>query len=380
MSFKTVLKYIILALFVLNLPPVGTNVVGAAVGSLLSFASMGLLIFYYLFFSRGKPNIGLLYCGVLYFVFSAFQIVGDERLFITNFIKFLIIVVFGSSFFKDVKKNELSIILALGALSIIVQALFLEAHRGRSGGFYFNPNSAGFVALFGFAFSYGIKNKKKKAFLQILCTIAGFLTFSRTFIIMWVLVNFLSLKISTKNFRLLAVGITVFVTLLLVGNALNIGGARFDKYKGVLTDETTSEDLGHDSRTETWALFYEEVMNNPFFGGGYGKFQGGGINGVGAHNTYLLVIGESGIIPFFCLLGYLFYMNKKSWSLFKWEPSLLLMCLTITMYLLTTHNFYDKQEKLALILYLISQIHYYDKLAKKSSFESSNEQEELTPV
>lgn len=357
MSPKSILKYTVLALFTLNLPTAGLNIFGGAVGAILSSASFGLLIVYYLFFLKGKPNIGLLYCGVLYFTFAGFQILGDDTKFITNLAKFLIVVIFGNSFFKEISKKEMTVMFVIGAITIVMNALVFASDRGRSGGFYLNPNAAGFVVLFAYAFTFGLKAGKRKSFLMLLFTIAGFLTFSRTFIIMWVCINLISLLFNRKNIRILVIGVGLFLAMLIVGEALNLGGVRFEKYKGVLNNETTSSDLSHDSRTHTWSLFYDEVTNSPFIGGGYGKFQIGGVKGVGVHNTYLLIIGEAGIVPFLAFLIFILILYKKSIAVFKTEPSLFLMCFVFTVYLLTTHNYFDNEVKVVLSLYMMNQIH-----------------------
>ncbi|GAB5472908.1 MAG: hypothetical protein Mars2KO_10070 [Maribacter sp.] len=370
MNPKNILKYVILGLFVLNLPTVALKSFGSVAGTILSYGSFFLLICYYLFFLKGKPHVGILICGVLYFAFGAFQLMGEERDFFTNFAKFFIVVFFGSSFFSEITRKEVRIVLAIGAISIILNSVYFDNFNGRAAGFYFNPNGAGFVALFGYAISNNMKAGKYKIAMQIIFSLAGFLTFSRTFLVIWALINVISIRSNPKNIRILVAGVVVFLALLVVGSAFDIGGKRFDKYKGVLSDETTTEDLGHDSRDETWALFYDAIFEKPIFGYGYGSFQGGGIKGIGAHNTYLLIIGESGIIPLLFFVGLLIILLIKSWRLFYIEPSLFLLCLALTIYLLTTHNFYDNEVKLALSLFLFNKIYQVEELNTISSKES----------
>jgi len=125
----------------------------------------------------------------------------------------------------------------------------------------------------------------------------------------------------------------------------------------VLNNETSSEELGHDSRTETWALYYDSVFENPLLGNGFNSFRHGGIEEVGAHNTYLLIIGESGIIPFLAFVIFLFILIKKSAVLFKRDPSLLFMTLIFSIYMLTTHNYFDNEVKVVISLFFINLIY-----------------------
>jgi len=203
MSIKHLLKYTILGLFVLNFPTVALQSFGAAAGGLVSYGSFALLIGYYLFFLKGKPNMGLLLISLLYFSIAGLQLMGDERRYFTDFAKLLILIIFGNSFFMNVSKKEMRIALAIGAVSIILNSVFFENYRGRSAGFYFNPNAAGFVALFGYAISMDMKSGKLKTVFQIIFSLAGFLTFSRTFLIIWAVINLISLRSNRKNIRIL---------------------------------------------------------------------------------------------------------------------------------------------------------------------------------
>ena len=66
------------------------------------------------------------------------------------------------------KLKEIYIFLLIGALSIIINAVFFPLHNanfyptyGRFSGFYLNPNYAGAMSLMGFALSFGIKNRNE---------------------------------------------------------------------------------------------------------------------------------------------------------------------------------------------------------------------------
>ena len=246
----------------------------------------------------------------------------------------------------------MAIVLSIGAITVIINAVFFPSIIGRASGFYFNPNAAGFVCMMGYALAYSLENRKLRYGVMIICSLAGFLTFSRTFMVLWLLVNLISIKVDKKNTRVLIAGFIAFVMLLIGGQALNIGGKRFDTFRALIGSDNNAESITADSRTVTWARFYSEVADHPLIGGGYGKFQGGGIRGQGAHNTYLLIIGESGFIPFIIFIAFCIYMLRSSYAFFHQDPAIFLMTVTLVLYLATTHNFFDNYVKLCATLFI----------------------------
>ncbi len=299
----------------------------------------------------------MIYVGLAYYIISGIQIYnGLEEDLILQIAKYLILVIFGNEFFRRITTKEITVFLLIGAFSIIINALVFPDRLGRSSGFYVNPNSAGYVCLLGYGLSYALGKRSTKITFQLIFSIAGFLTFSRTFLILWVLTNLISLKISTKNIRVLGIGVAVLLSIFIFGELLNIGGKRFDMFSAVLSSERSASSLQQDSRPETWAKFYDEIMDNPILGGGYGKFQKNGVHGQGSHNTYLLIIGESGIIPFVLFIVFCLYLLFSSYKIFGLDPSLFMGCIILVMYLLTTHNFFDSYVKISTTLFLFNKI------------------------
>ena len=145
-----------------------------------------------------------------------------------------------------------------------------------------------------------------------------------------------------------------------MGELLNLGGKRFETLKAVISNDRPKNKLEDDSRTATWSRFYDNVLDSPFLGNGYGSFQGDGINHVGVHNTYLLIIGESGIIPFIVFIFIVSKHMKLSWKHFKDDETLLYMSITMTLYLLTLHDFFEFPFMLSLILFWFNQTKLVD--------------------
>ncbi len=355
---RKILKYVILLLFIVNIPLVALNSIGATYGTILSYTSYFLLILYYILFTVGRsPNYWLLYLGCTYFVISGLQmyISGDENSWFVGMLKFFVLMLFGNSLFREVTKKEMVFFLFLGALSVIANGFFIPSDYGRASGFYYNANPAGLACLFGYTLTYGLKSKALRQVLQIFFTIGGIVTFSRTFIIVWVLVNLLSIKKSRKNIRIFVLGIGVFATLFIAGELFNLGGERFESFKSAISNDKPKNNLDKDSRSGTWSLFYEDVLDSPILGNGYGSFQGGGLHNVGVHNTYLLIIGEAGIVPLIVFLIIIAKYMILAWRKFQHDETLLYMSITLSLYLLTLHDFFEYPFMLSIVLFWLNQ-------------------------
>ncbi|KKM21324.1 hypothetical protein LCGC14_1636580, partial [marine sediment metagenome] len=357
---KNILKYTILGLFILNLPEIGLAILGSTVGGLLSYFSFILLGVYYVFFLRGKPNLWLLYIGLAYFIISGFQMYnGVEKDFLIEVAKYLILVLFGNSFFKEISRKEMLLFLLIGSITVILNAFVFPDNYGRYSGFYLNPNAAGFITIIGYCLSYSMKNKRLKTFYQVIFTLAGILTFSRTFVLLWLLTNLIALKINLKNLRVLGLGIVLITIIFTFGEILNLGGQRYEIFKAVLNSDDSApaaSGIEKDSRTETWALFYDEIFLHPFFGDGYGKFQGGGIHRIGPHNTYILIAGEAGIFPLLLFIIFTLYLCYSSYKIFDKDPSCFFISVVLILYLSTSHTYFNSFIKLSITLFLYNRL------------------------
>ncbi|RXJ45965.1 O-antigen ligase family protein [Gelidibacter gilvus] len=337
-----ILRIVILALVLWNLPSIALATLGPAFGSSLSFLIISLLALYYFLEEKTTPNWWILLIAFLYFTISSFQYDGETKFFINNFVKYFVLVIGGYELIKRVSKEELFYFILLGSLSIGIETIFFPIRTGRYAGFYLNPNVAGFICIYGYALTYGLKNLPLKLFGQFIFTLMGLLTFSRTFIVIWVLLNLISLKISIKNIRILGVGVLIFSSLLVIDDIVGLNNPRFTQLKNIINNENVSNrEITEDSRTDTWALHYDKIYQSPIFGNGYDTFSGEMGKVVGVHNTYLLIIGEGGIIPFLLFLGYFIYLFYWSIYFFKETPYLIMQTIALSVFLLANHNFFN---------------------------------------
>ncbi|MDY2586652.1 O-antigen ligase family protein [Winogradskyella aquimaris] len=337
-----ILKYICFALVVLNLPSVALSAYGGGVGSLLSYLTILFLTLYYFFGKKTRPNWWLIIISILFFMIGGFQFIGLTSGFIYDTIKYFIYLICAYEMVKNISVSEYNFFLVIGSATIILEAVMFTSDFGRYSGFYLAPNEAGFICITGYATTYGLKNAGIKLTAQFICTLAGLLTFSRTFILIWLLINIISLKISIKNIRIFGLGFLIISTLFFIDEMVGLNNPRFEQLKSIISNDggVTSEELSEDSREDTWAKFYDKILDSPFIGNGYGSFSGKEGHGKGVHNSFLTVIGEAGILPFILFVAYIGYLNVMSIVYFNKKPNLIMQIIALSLFLMANHNFF----------------------------------------
>ena len=337
--------------------------------SLLSYTSFGLMLMYLIltkinvYFNTWMILFGLIYFGIGSLTNQIY--LPTTALYLILIIKYFIIVIAGYAVVKDTTKNELFFFLFIGASTVFLQ-MFVFYNRvedyGRYSGFYLNPNSLGFICTMGYALTFGL-HKKWRTFGQIAFTLIGFLTFSRTFLLVWLLMNLLSVRLSFKNIRVLAIGVALFLGIITFNSFLPKSNPRLEAMSKIL--EGTSQNTGalkEDSREKTWSIFYPALLAKPLLGNGYGSFIDKGTGGrIGVHNTYLRIMGEAGILTLILFLIFNAILLKKSWMTFSSHPHLFLMMSALCLFLLTNHDFFE----FGFLLFFIMWIQYHT--MKKSS-------------
>jgi hypothetical protein len=333
------LKLIILLLIFWNFPGFSLVHISATIGTVLSYSTFFLIAIYYFFNSKEKPIICFIVLGLSYFLVSVLVDAQNTENFIMTFVKYFIFIIMGANVVKDVKVIEIYIVMLLGSLSIIYESIFVIDIGGRFSGFYLNPNLAGCACILGYCLSFSIDNKKLRILGQILFSIAGFVTFSRTFLLVWGLVNIVSLSISYKNSYKILAGVILFSLFLSFGEKFDFNTKRLEAFSTIL-DGKISDEMGEDSRTTTWALYYDKILDKPFFGNGYLSFSGKTYGNVynsysiqGVHNTFLMIIGEAGILVFLYFMWIYGSFIVKGIRIFRGKPLIFLVSFSLLMYM-----------------------------------------------
>lgn len=373
-KFKEIIRYLCLAGYLWALPSFVLAYISPSLGSPVSYMTIGLLVVYFfLEKDRGPVLWAFLLLGLSYYIIGGLNYPNlSFQEYSLMVLKYLIVIIGGAAVLRKTSLTELFVFLLIGAASISIHAILFPTYNagfnasyGRYSGFYLNPNFAGAISLMGFALSFGIRDKRLKYFGQLIFTIGGFFTFSRYFLGMWIMINFLSVFISRKNLIVPLLGVLALVGLFAIESGLQLNKERFNAIKSVFSDSgADTKTLGEDSRTATWATYQNVILDKPIWGNGYKKLQGmhfGLIAGV--HNTYLLVIGEAGVFPFLILVGIYIFLLIKAFKSFKTEPHYSLLALVLFTALLVTHNYFDKFSLLfmSMYLYLIyTEVKYID--------------------
>lgn len=339
-----VLRYIILTLLVLNLPGWTLANINPVLSSTFSYMLM-ILMLYYFINNNNKESIptSFLILGLLYFVISALVDSSNTSGLITTAFKYILVIVCLPTIIRDTTNMELVFFNVIGAMSLFMEMFISDNLYGRFSGFYLNPNTAGFVCITGFWFSDNITKKWLRSTVKFLFIITGFATFSRTFFLILVVTLILSSFFSKRNIIYLFSGVLTLSLFLSLSRRFEFNTFRVEAFEDLLNGKY-SENLIQDGRTETWAVYYDQILESPLFGNGYLSMSGktiGEITVTGVHNTMLMILGEAGFLAF--ISYFLIYGNflMKSFSLRKIDPTLFLICTSLIAFMLTSHNFFD---------------------------------------
>jgi hypothetical protein len=357
------IRIIILFLIFCNLPSYFLAKSSASLGQLFSYSTFLLIIAYYIFSETKKLIVPFIVLGLLFFLISILVSADNTQTYLVTLVKYFIVVIMGAIVVNDTTKEEMYIVLLLGGASIIYESMFIEGIGGRYRGFYLNPNAAGYACILGYCLSFSIDNKKLKIAGQLLFSIAGFMTFSRTFLLIWVLVNLFSLFISYQNVYKIIVGVVLFSLFLSFGSKFDLSAKRLNAFSGILQGKV-NDDLKEESRAETWSHYYNKLLINPVLGNGYHSFSGetfGRGNNTftihnGVHNTFLMIMGEAG---FFVLLYFIWIYGGflvNGFRMFDSNPLVFLVSFSLIMYMLTNHNYFENNLVLFVSMWIYIQI------------------------
>lgn len=345
-------RFLILFLILGNIPSYLLAYFGGNLGPIASYASSLLLLFYFVFTKKKhRPLLPFILLGILYFMLSSLNYTAGLAIdFIKEFVRFMIVVVCAVELLYRTNKKEIYIILFIGALSVIINAtVFPLANAnfyptyGRYSGFYLNPNFAGTICLVGFALSYSIRPKWFQVAGQLAFTLAGILTFSRGFIVIWLLINFISVYNNRRNIVVPLIGAGVLVMFLAISSLLSLNRERFKALQSIFESDTQviTSTITEDSRTATWAMYTDIIAEKPFFGNGFGKMSAKTVQLPGVHNSYLLVFGEAGFVPFLLMLGIYCYLIVFSFLKFKTKPEYFYLSCVLSLSLMVGHGYFN---------------------------------------
>ncbi|HDZ03944.1 hypothetical protein LCGC14_0132080 [marine sediment metagenome] len=374
----SVVRYFILALILLYIPGFTLTYFNGTLSSIFSYLSYGLILIYTIYHGKSGNNYWMIIIGLLYFLIGSVvnqEYMPEIKYFTIIMIKYFIIIIGGYEVMKRTSSKEMWFFMLLGALSILGNMFLFndpKADYGRYSGFYLDPNNGGLICIMGYALSFAMP-KKIRFIGKLLFTILGLFTFSRTFIVTWLIINVLSIRLDIKNAKMLFAGFAILSTLVIYNEFLPVKNARLEQIGAIISsdnDSSSPNKINKDSRWDTWKRYFPALSDKPIFGNGYMAFDGNGVAPpVGVHNTYLLIWGESGIFPILIFIYYLITLFKYGIYYFKDIPFSLMMLISLTLFLMTNHNFFNTDYSLLLILWIDIQLkNKKDKLSKELNF------------
>lgn len=367
MKVLQLIKYILLFFILNNFTAFALIYFGPTMGSLISYSTSILLLVYFFFIKPWhRPAIPFIIFALLFFTISSFNYTENDttNFFMKESLRFMIAIVCGTELMYRCKPKDFFYIFLIGAFTVILNAIvFPEINAvyglipGRFSGLYLNPNAAGIACLIGFAMSYTIKSKTWRLTGQFAFTLAGIFTLSRTFVIVWLLINLISIKKDKKNLLVPIIGAVVLFGVLTFTDSKMFQSDRISALQSFFDEgPVETETLEKDSRTTTWALYYDMIMDEPFFGHGFMKMQKRSGNLPGVHNSYLMVIGEAGIIPFLLLIGIYSYLLFSSFKHFKTRPELFYLMVTVCLAMLIGHGYFFNYNNVLLSIYVYIEL------------------------
>ncbi|MEO8933901.1 MAG: O-antigen ligase family protein [Xanthomarina sp.] len=362
-----IFKYFLLSLILFNLTSFFLMVFGSGIGALFSVILFGSVVFFYFLSPKPKLPIIFIVLGLSYFIISGLNYTGITRDFFMDVIKYFIFIVGAVHLAKDTTEKEFGLFAFIGAMSVLINAIIFSTAYGRYGGVYINPNAAGVVCLIAFSLTFYFKNLPFKLFTQLLIVTAGIMTLSRYFVILLLLINIIAIIANRKNSISLLTGSFGIIVVLTVSSLFNLNTTRFSAFQSLFgSQEIQTQTMSQGSRSETWALYTDVVLENPVSGIGYKALHGlqksnySNIHvNVGVHNTYLMVIGESGIITFLLLILLYFSLFFRSIKHLKSNPEYMCIAVILVTFLLVSHNYFDNY------LILFTSIWLYFKVKNK---------------
>ena len=98
------------------------------------------------------------------------------------------------------------------------------------------------------------------------------------------------------------------------------------------------------------------IFDKPFFGHGFTMFQRKTNGMPGVHNTYLMVLGEAGIVPFLLFIYVYTKLLVKSWDKFKEKPYLFNITLILVIYMMTGHTYFQNFYMVLLSMFVFESL------------------------
>lgn len=183
---------------------------------------------------------------------------------------------------------------------LVIETMYKELGRGIYSGFIGEKAAAAYMLNLGLAYTLscihcGNKLRKKELFIAILL-FAAILFTGKRLLLLTAAMMFLTCMMAGQSFErkikaltIIVAGIIALIVFIRFVPAANITFERF-----MLTDSYETMN----GRDGMWSSAIDIFRNNPIFGCGYGSYQKISGSLYNAHNSYLQLLAETGIVGF----------------------------------------------------------------------------------
>ena len=367
--YKKIISFVVLFLTLLNIPSIVLETQSVGLSSPISYFTFFLLGALIVTNKAKFPKPILFIAGIssLYFFIGAFQYEDSFIILFFEYVKFLLYLFGLFISLRYINQNTIILLLLAGAITILLDSLFFRfndfqgigyvSEYGRYSGFYLNPNTASLICMIGCVLT--IIKKDAWKILIIPFSILGFLTLSRAFFLGWFLITsiylFYNRKHLLKSFLIL---IVIFYSLVTFSEKLKLDSNRFQFLTGMFSGRIDSKILYDDSRADQWAKFYDRIIDSPFIGNGYSSFSKSFIDekGQGVHNTFLLIFGESGFLPFLLFLALFIWLLNRTFTSIRHNIESFLLLLVLILTWLVSHSFFSSGIQIFILIFIIYKI------------------------
>lgn len=360
--------------------------------------------------TRSKPaSFYFLFAWIYWLMFAMGGFIGPDRLVgftdkvLYQLIFKLWISLVGLPLFllRTISRDKLPMLVKSGVMASTSGAVFslaqmvfkgrfgrFSSEAGRGAGYWIDPNSCAHALTFFLFLSFAFPFKAKSTNLLVRgILILGILsTLSRTGLIL-LPVGFLVFAITAKRMRIffqvgavlavVVIAANILVTLLQPGTGAGSSledaeksNRRLNRFSNMLQGKISDGEKSRMDRTVLWSYGWEACMKEPFIGRGH-RFmdQVAPIgDGIGPHNYYLFVWGNSGmlaLISFLLFLFTLFRMSRQCTNTAA-KPAMMAITAMIASIAMVDHAVMNVQF-LGCVLAVMVGIHYYYRPGKDGS-------------
>jgi hypothetical protein len=351
--------------------------------------------------TRSKPaSFYFLFAWIFWLMFAVGGFVGPDRLVgftdkqLYQLIFKLWISLVGLPLFllRTINRDKLAMLVKASVLAAVSGAVFAMAQMafksrlgrfsseaGRGAGYWIDPNSCAHALTFFLflSFAFPFKAKSTNLLVRGLLVFGILSTLSRTGLLLLPL-GFLAFAITAKRMRIffqvgaslavVVIAANILVTLLQPGTGAGSSlegeksNRRLNRFSNMLQGKISDGEKSRMDRSALWSYGWEACMKEPFIGRGH-RFMDQVVpigDGIGPHNYYLFVWGNSGalaLISFLLLLFTLFRMSKQCTNADA-KPAMMAITTMIACIAMADHAVMNVQF-LGCVLAIMVGIHYY---------------------